>query len=548
MTCVALVSLGGVLEGLSLFLLAPILNAVLHMTAGSGPGDVLVGGLSAMGLKTPESQLAAALSGFIVLMAVRALVLLARDRALWDLQTSFIESERTRAVRALASAPWSRIASLQHARVSTVLGVEMQRIAVMVTFTVQVCVALATLMVQAVAAFWISPVMGGVAMVLGLAIFATGLGPMSRSRHAGEALGAANLALASLTANILSGLKAAVAQGTQPRFLAEFESVQTQLRAGQGRYVLGQARGRSVSGLLTAVVAAAVIWAGVAVFAVKPPVLIVLILIFSRMSAPLMLVQQGVQHILTGLPAFEAARRLESELADEVGNVPASSPAASRSPRDVSVVLEGVTFRRPDGGGVGPIDAQWAAGAMIGLNGPSGAGKTTLIDLLAGLLRPQEGRIRIGSQSLDNISDWGAQIAYVGQDPVLFYDTVRRNLLFAADPDANDDALWAALAMVGADGLVRSMAHGLDTLIGERGALISGGERQRLALAGALLRRPGLLLLDEATSALDVAAEAAIFKRLAARSDRPTIVLVAHRAETLANCDTILAIERPPLR
>jgi ATP-binding cassette subfamily C protein len=103
--------------------------------------------------------------------------------------------------------------------------------------------------------------------------------------------------------------------------------------------------------------------------------------------------------------------------------------------------------------------------------------------------------------------------------------------------------MWDALALAGAADLVRGMEHGLDTVMGERGTLVSGGERQRIALARAVLRKPRLLVLDEATSAIDVTGEHAIIGRLRALSPRPTIVLIAHRAESLALCDRRVRIE-----
>ena len=103
--------------------------------------------------------------------------------------------------------------------------------------------------------------------------------------------------------------------------------------------------------------------------------------------------------------------------------------------------------------------------------------------------------------------------------------------------------MWNALGMVGADELVRRMERGIETVVGERGTLVSGGERQRIALARAILRRPRLLVLDEATSAIDVAGEREILKRLRALSPRPTIVIIAHRTESLAHCDRILRFD-----
>ena len=125
---------------------------------------------------------------------------------------------------------------------------------------------------------------------------------------------------------------------------------------------------------------------------------------------------------------------------------------------------------------------------------------------------------------------------------LLFNDSVRRNLSWAC-PDADDDALWRALALSGGDAVVRRLPEGLDTIVGERGALLSGGERQRITLARALIGSPRLLVLDEALNAVDADSESAILARLAALDPRPTILMVSHRAASLIHCDQVIAVE-----
>jgi len=149
----------------------------------------------------------------------------------------------------------------------------------------------------------------------------------------------------------------------------------------------------------------------------------------------------------------------------------------------------------------------------------------------------------IGGKALDDdvLAQWRDRVSYVSQDPYLVHDTLRRNLFWAC-PQASERDIWEALHIAGADALVREMAQGLDTMVGERGTLVSGGERQRIALARAILRKPALLVLDEATSAIDISGERMIIERLTAFSPRPTIVMIAHRSESLERCDRVIRL------
>lgn len=180
---------------------------------------------------------------------------------------------------------------------------------------------------------------------------------------------------------------------------------------------------------------------------------------------------------------------------------------------------------------------------MLGVSGPTGAGKTTFADLLIGLIEPDAGEIAVGGTPLRGAtaSAWRDHVSFV-QDPYLFRDTIRRNLLWAK-PQASDAEIWEALAVAGIDKFVLSLKSGLETVLGERGTLISGGERQRLCLARAVLRRPWLFVLDEATSALDVSTEAKILNRIVNLAPRPTIVMIAHRDQSLAYCDRIVRLQ-----
>jgi ATP-binding cassette subfamily B protein len=185
-------------------------------------------------------------------------------------------------------------------------------------------------------------------------------------------------------------------------------------------------------------------------------------------------------------------------------------------------------------------------GETIAFVGPSGSGKTTLMKLLVGLYRPQKGKILyngIDETSID-FEDLRNQIGFVTQDTQLFSGTIKENLIFV-NPDATDIDLNDVLYKASCQGLLQRAEKGLDTMIGEGGLKLSGGEKQRLSIARALLRKPKLLLFDEATSALDSLTEEEIsdtIREISKQGNQVTI-LIAHRLSTIMHADRIYVLE-----
>jgi ATP-binding cassette subfamily B protein len=187
------------------------------------------------------------------------------------------------------------------------------------------------------------------------------------------------------------------------------------------------------------------------------------------------------------------------------------------------------------------------AGETIAFVGPSGAGKSTLMKLLVGLYRPQEGKILYNSidENSINYEDLRNQIGFVTQDTQLFSGSIKENLMFV-NPTATEDDLADALDKASCNGLLARAEKGLNTLIGEGGLKLSGGEKQRLSIARALLRRPRLLIFDEATSALDSLTEQEVtntIKKVSSQSNQITI-LIAHRLSTIMHADRIYVLEQ----
>ncbi len=191
-------------------------------------------------------------------------------------------------------------------------------------------------------------------------------------------------------------------------------------------------------------------------------------------------------------------------------------------------------------------DMEIPVGQSVGIVGTSGAGKTTVVDILLGLLQIQEGQILAdGVEVREHYRSWLKNIGYIPQSIFMIDSTIRKNVAFGyAEEEIDDEKVWRALKEAQLDEFVKGLPEGLDTSIGERGIRISGGQRQRIGIARALFEDPEVLVLDEATSALDNETEAAIMDSINRLHGRKTLIIIAHRLQTIEKCDMVYRIEK----
>lgn len=185
-------------------------------------------------------------------------------------------------------------------------------------------------------------------------------------------------------------------------------------------------------------------------------------------------------------------------------------------------------------------------GKSVGIVGTSGAGKTTIVDILLGLLQIQSGEILAdGVEVRKHYQSFLKDIGYIPQTIFMIDSTIRKNVAFGvADEDIDDAKVWRALQEAQLDEFVKGLPDGLDTSIGERGIRISGGQRQRIGIARALFEDPEVLVLDEATSALDNETEAAIMESINMLHGKKTLIIIAHRLQTIEKCDMVYRVEK----
>jgi len=287
---------------------------------------------------------------------------------------------------------------------------------------------------------------------------------------------------------------------------------------------------------------------------------VALALLLSRLYGPLTALANVRVDVMSAMVSFDRV----FEVLDLEPMIRQSPDAVPVPAGDRSIEFDHVSFSYPSAADVslpsleevslpehgGPVDVlhdvsfRVKAGHLVALVGHSGAGKSTIANLVTRLYDVTGGSVRVGGidvrdATLDSLQ---ASIGVVSQDAHLFHDSIRANLLYAR-PEATEDQLWAALDGARIAALVRSLPEGLDTVVGDRGYRMSGGEKQRLAIARVLLKGPGIVILDEATAHLDSESEVAVQHALDAALTGRTSLVIAHRLSTIRSADQILVID-----
>lgn len=210
------------------------------------------------------------------------------------------------------------------------------------------------------------------------------------------------------------------------------------------------------------------------------------------------------------------------------------------------VIVEHVTYHYPDSDVevLHDISMEIPKGKTVALIGPSGAGKTTLADIILGLLPPTSGVVRMDRHNIyENLRSWREKLGYIPQTIYLSDDTIRNNIAFGIYQEQIDDnAIWKALEKAQLREFVQGLENGLDTYVGDRGVRLSGGQRQRIGIARALYHDPEILVLDEATSALDSSTEQAVMESIESLQGLKTMIIIAHRLTTIKNADLVYEV------
>lgn len=525
-------------EGVGLILLVPMLGLVADGAAGSAAG--LAGRLAAIGL---PAELPRLLALFVILVAVRAMLVMWRNRAVLELELTLVNGLRRRAWRALLGADWRMLSGLRRSEQASLLISNLDRVGLGINQLLIASTTVVTLLALGLAALAIAPLFALGAGVSGLLVLAAYRGLRQRAAQLGEALGDLWNRLHARIGESLAALRTIKVLGAEAQ--AEAAVMDDFARLGEARhaYLRGTAIGQLLLQTGGAAALALLVWLALEQWRLPLATILPMVALFARVLPLLGTLQEAWQQWLHARPALAAAHAL---IAAAAAAREAQLPPGPLPPLERTIALHGVRvwFAGQPAPALDRVSLVIPAGSILALTGPSGAGKSTLADVLAGLIAPDSGTLALDGRPLDPAGQraWRQAVAYVEQDPMVLAASVRDNLLWGAG-QADDASLWATLADAAAQDFVRDLPDGLDSRLGDGGRQLSGGERQRLMLARALLRDPRLLILDEATSALDPANEAAVAQALARLRGRMTIVLIAHRGTLTGLADQVVQLD-----
>nr|WP_318685320.1 ABC transporter ATP-binding protein [uncultured Acetatifactor sp.] len=277
--------------------------------------------------------------------------------------------------------------------------------------------------------------------------------------------------------------------------------------------------------------------------------------VFSTLAAAAFVLLPCVNRInnqINSIAYFEpffmgVSDNLQDEISGEKVDMAFATDEEEKLPVKEAIEMREITYAYPNTDRLifDHADLTIPVGASVGIVGTSGAGKSTVVDILLGLLEVKEGKVLADGQDIKKYyRKWLKNVGYIPQMIFMLDDTIRKNVAFGVPEEKIDEErVWEVLKEARLDEFVRTLPDGLDTGIGERGIRLSGGQRQRIGIARALYNNPEVLILDEATSALDNDTEAAIMESINRLHGKKTLIIIAHRLQTIEKCDIVYRVE-----
>jgi ATP-binding cassette subfamily C protein len=460
-----------------------------------------------------------------------------------QIQFEFAAHLRKRLYRAITNSDWLFFTRMKSSSFAHALTNEVERVSVGTGQFLNLLAGLMVLVVYIIFALELAGVTTGLIFIAGVIILLLLRRRVRRSISSGENITDTTRDIYNSIMQHLDGMKTIKSFGMQDENIKVFSDQTNQVMDGYLDAVKTYADVKLLFDVGTVIMLAIIVLTLIQLVKIPIASLFILIYIFVMMIPQFSTIQSSYQYFINSLPAFDNINQLEMQCLQNIDS--------TESEGDVMVLENMINFdhiffsyRGEDHFKIEDLNLRIPVGETIAITGSSGTGKSTVADLLMGLIQPDSGVIKVDNVPLaqDNLLSWRDRIGYVAQETFLFNETIRFNLLLT-QPGAVEEDLINSLRLAAAYDFVMELPDGLDTFIGDRGVKLSGGEKQRLALARALLSKPSIIILDEATSNLDSENEKRILNSVENLHGDITILMIAHRLSTIRNADQIYFME-----
>lgn len=529
---VGLLILAGLAEGFGVLTLLPLLEVAMEQGPADGTAErIVLGALEAAGL-TPT--LVTLLVALVVALWLKGVFRWVAMRQVGYAVARVSRDLRLRLVRGLLRARWRHYGVERSGDLATALSRDAFWASYAYRHGVAALAAGIQLLVYASVVVMISWRVGAAALAAAAFLAAVLSVFVGMSRRAGAEQTRLARSLVSRLLDVVGGMKAIKAMGREAGYLPVLGDHTRALEDAERRQVLAAESLRAFQEPLLALLLAPLVYLALTRMEMRFATLLLAVFLFHRLLTRAHEMQSEYQGVAAAEAAFSAIDRQSA--AAEADREP--DGAGGAVPRlQQAIELRAVRVEYGERTALESVTLTIPARRLTVVAGPTGAGKTTLLDVLLGLRDPDAGRVLIDGVPMTELDlhAWRSRIGYVPQEPVLLDDTVGRNVTLGVGAPVS--AIERALDRAGARTFLDALPRGLDTEVGERGAAVSGGERQRIAIARALLHDPVLLVLDEPTSDLDAGAEAGFSDVLRALRDETTVVVATHRTALVESAD-----------
>jgi ATP-binding cassette subfamily C protein len=527
----------GVAEGLSLTALLPLLSiAVGESTDDSGIGKFMADALQKIGIEPTLDMILIIIVGG---MLTKGVILLLANRQVGYTVAHVATALRLNLIEALLASRWSYYLRQPVGALANSVATEAYRAANGFEHSVIVLALAIQVLVYSVVAVFISWQATLASLFIGLFLLVVLHRLVRATRRAGANQTQLLRYLLTYLSDVLNSVKSLKAMSRDNVADAILRDQTTQLEKATRHEVMSRAALMALQEPILAAITAAGLYLALVVWQLSLPEVMVMVFLLTRILGLLNKTQRKYQQLAVQESAYWALRKAAEDAAAAAERNSGTAEPTLRQ----GIALQHVKFSYGEKVIFKQLNLDIPVKTFTAITGPSGVGKSTLIDLLCGLTEPDAGKILIDDKSLPDLDlrKWRHMIGYVSQDTILLHDTIMNNIL-VGEPALTAKDAEHALRQAGAWDFVNALPDGMHTVVGERGGLLSGGQRQRIAIARALAHGPEFLIMDEPTSALDPESEKTICETLQQLSRQLTIIAVSHQPAVINAADRVFIL------